>query len=201
MADKDVEIKGIEPLYRGFMTANRYHLRHRLFDGGWSEVMTRELVERSEVAAVLPYDVVLDKVVLIEQFRVGAMVDERQRPWLMEIVAGIQESGESLADLAIRETREEAGLVVKQLMPMYRYWVSPGMTNERVQMFCASVDASEAGGVHGLDAEHEDIRVHVCSAAEAFEWVESGRVCNAIGIMALQWLQLNYDRVRAVFGC
>jgi ADP-ribose pyrophosphatase len=195
LTKKDVKILSIEPVYKGFYRVEKYLLRHPLFAGGWSAPFTRELITRYRVAAALPYDPVADKVVLIEQFRVGALEDETS-PWLLEMVAGILTTGESLEELAKRETTEEAGLTAEELMPICDYWVSPGGTNERVALFCAKVDASHAGGIHGLADEHEDIRVHVFSSEEAFSMVRSGRINNAATIIALQWLELNLKKVQ-----
>ncbi len=185
----DVKIEQDEWLYRSFLKLKRYHLRHKLFSGNWSEVVTREMVARPRVAAVLPYDPVLDKVVLIEQFRPGALRDPHG-PWLLEVVAGVADGEESFEDLAQRELREEAGLTALELSLIARYWVSPGMCDEEVMLYCARVDASNAGGIHGLAHEHEDIKVHVMSTAEAFAALATGRVNNAMSIIALQWLQL-----------
>lgn len=195
MDRKDVEILEESWAYRGFLQLKCYQLRHKLFNGGWSDVLARELIVRPAVAGVLPYDPVLDKVVLIEQFRPGAL-DGPQAPWLMEIVAGIAEADESVEALAHREIQEEAGLKALALKLIYRYWVSPGMCNEQITLFCAKVDASDAGGIHGLPDEHEDIKVHVVTTAEAFALVENGQINNAMSLIALQWLQLNKGVLR-----
>ncbi|MDB2484577.1 ADP-ribose diphosphatase, partial [Gammaproteobacteria bacterium] len=68
---------------------------------------------------------------------------------------------------------------------------SPGISNERITLFCGRVDATQAGGIFGLDAEHEDIEVVVLSLADALAKVASGEINNAMSIIALQWLQLN----------
>lgn len=190
MHRKDVEILSENWLYRSFLKLKRYELRHKLFGGGWSDVLARELIGRPRVAGVLPYDPVLDKVVLIEQFRPGALNDPNG-PWLLEIVAGIAEGDEPVEDLAHREVREEAGLAIIELKLIYNYWVSPGMCDEQVALFCAKIDASNAGGIHGLTHEHEDIKVHVMSTAEAFALIDAGRLNNAMSLVALQWLQLH----------
>lgn len=187
----DVEILEKKILFQGFYRIEKYRLKHRLFAGGWSAPIDRELIIRYRVAAVLPYDPKLNKVVLIEQFRIGALADENS-PWLLEMVAGIlTEENESLENLAYRETREEAGIDAQALIPICDYWVSPGGTNERVALFCAKVDASNAGGLHGLIEENEDIRVHVFDAQYAFDLVRTGRINNAATIIALQWLELS----------
>jgi len=191
---KDVEIVSRETAYRGYFSIEAYKLRYRLFEGGWSESVEREVFERGQVAAVLPYDPKLNKVVLIEQFRVGALNDKRS-PWLLEIVAGVLEPDETPEQLAHREAKEEAGIEILEMIPMYHYWVSPGGCTERVKLFCGKVDASQAGGIHGLDHEHEDIRVHVVDVQEAFDMVRSGVINNALSIIALQWLELNLERM------
>lgn len=195
----DVEILEEKLLFQSFLKLKQYRLRHKLFNGGWSDVIVRETIPRPDVAAVLPYDPKLDKVVLVEQFRPGALKDAHG-PWLMEVVAGVAEGQELLEDLARRETREEAGLEVLALKLIHHYWVSPGICNERVALFCACVDASNAGGVFGLPHEHEDIKVHVLSPDEAFAAVTNGTLNNAMSIIALQWLQLNRQQLRAEWG-
>jgi ADP-ribose pyrophosphatase len=64
-------------------------------------------------------------------------------------------------------------------------------------LFCALADLGQAGGVHGLDDEDEDIRVHVPSFDEAMHWLAAGRIQNSPAIIALQWLALNRSRLRA----
>ena len=81
-------------LYRGFFTLKSFDLKHDLFDGGESKLLVRELLDRGQAAAVLPYDPVRDEVVLIEQFRIGAYEDPTG-PWLIEVVAGLREPGEN----------------------------------------------------------------------------------------------------------
>lgn len=190
----DIEILDDSWLCRSFLKLRRYQLRHKLFNGGWSDVVTREVVARPRVAAVLPYDPVLDKVILIEQFRPGAVCDP-QGPWLLEVVAGIAEGDESLEQLARRETREEAGLEAQELTLIAHYWVSPGMCDEKVALYCGKIDAQHAGGIYGLSQEHEDIKVHVMSSAEAFSALAKGRINNAMTIIALQWLQLHKQQL------
>lgn len=191
---RDVEIISHEVVFKGYFSIEKFVLKHRLHAGGWSGAMSREVFERGQVASVLPYDVERKKVVLAEQFRVGALKDERS-PWLVEIVAGVLEPGESPEQLAHREAAEEAGIVLESLTPIYNYWVSPGGCTERVSLFWSKVDSSTASGIHGLDDENEDIRVLVYDQEEAFEMVRSGVINNALTIIALQWLELNWKKL------
>ena len=73
MGRDDIEILLTETVYDSYLRVERHHLRHRRHDGDWTDVMTREIVERGHAVAVLPYDPARDEVVLIEQFRIGAM--------------------------------------------------------------------------------------------------------------------------------
>ncbi len=191
----DVEILRQDSCYQGFFRMNRYTLRHKLFAGGWCAPITRELFERGHAAAMLPYDPRRDEVVLLEQFRIGA-VDGIHSPWLLEMVAGIIEPGEVSAEVIHREAQEEAGLAVARSQFALSYLVSPGGTTERIDVFIGEVDSSLASGLHGLAEEGEDIRVHVVSREQAYGWVESGRIDNAATVIALQWLQLHLDQVQ-----
>ena len=198
MAD-GVELLGKSERYSGFFRNNGYRLRHRLFAGGWSGVIEREVFERGHAVGVLPYDPVADSIVLIEQFRIGALI-AGMSPWLIEVVAGIIEEGEAPEEVARRETLEEAGLEIQALMPMCRYLVSPGGSSESVLLYCGRVDSRGAAGIHGLAEEHEDIRVDRLPYEEAMRLLEEGRVTNSVSLIALQWLALHRDRVRAAWA-
>jgi ADP-ribose pyrophosphatase len=197
--NKDVEILEKSERYRGYFRIDRYRLRHRLFAGGWSGAFDREVFERGHAVGVLPYDPAADAIVLIEQFRIGALVAGME-PWLIEVVAGIVEEGEESEEVARREALEEAGLAIQALLPMCHYLVSPGASSEAVHLYCGRIDSRGAGGIHGLAEEHEDIRVDVLPYAEAMRWLAEGRITNATALIALQWLGLNRDRVRAAWG-
>ena len=192
---QDVEILDKKRVYEGVFRIDRYQCRHRLFKGGWTDVLTRELFERGHAVGVLLFDPHRDKVVLIEEFRIGAL-HHHATPWLIEIVAGVMNPGESPEEVALRESIEESGLAPTELMPILNYLVSPGGTTEKVWLFCGKVDSSKAGGIFGLPAEHEDIRVHVFNTVDAYQAVEEGTVVNAMTIIALQWLQINEHRVK-----
>ena len=152
--------------------------------------MTRELILRPRAVGVLLFDLAQQQVVLVRQIRVG-MLDEGQNPWLLELVAGMVEAGEEPIEVAARESLEEANTKPQDLLQICEYYNSPGISNERITLFCGRVDATQAGGIFGLDAEHEDIEVVVLSLADALAKVASGEINNAMSIIALQWLQLN----------
>lgn len=103
-----------------------YRFRHRLFNGEMSGEIKREIFERGHAAVLLPYDPVRDEVVLVEQVRIAAY-DTSETPWLLEMVAGMIEEGESVED-ARREALEEAGSVVGRTKPVLSY-SKPGWDN------------------------------------------------------------------------
>ncbi|SDA96132.1 ADP-ribose pyrophosphatase [Pseudomonas sp. NFACC15-1] len=194
-----VDIVKRETCFKGFYKLDRLVLRHELFAGGMSREISRELFVRHDAVCVLPYDPQRDEVVLIEQFRVGA-IGKTTNPWLVELVAGLIDKDEQPEEVAHREAQEEAGLVFAALWPMTRYFPSPGGSNEFVHLFLGRCDSTGAGGLHGLLEEAEDIRVKVWAYEDALQAVRDGRICNAASIIALQWLALNRDEVRGLWS-
>ena len=192
----DVELHARETLLDGFIKVDRFHLRHRLHAGGWSEQVSREIQLRGAVAAVIPYDPVRDMVVLIEQFRGGAFAAEDPYPWSTEIVAGIVEPGESPDEMARRETLEESGCVVGRLEQVMEFYSSPGGSTQKVVMFCGEISSDGVEGVYGLASEGEDIRAFAFPAGEVLDLVGNGTINNAVGIVGLQWLAMNRAALR-----
>ena len=181
--------------HSGFLTLARYRLRHGLYGGGWSEVVERERLEALNAAAVLLYDAVRDQVVLVEQFRIGAL-ELGRGAWLVEPAGGVVESGADPAAAALREALEETGCLAWDIEPIASVHVSPGVAAQRLHLFCARVDASQAGGLHGNRAEGEDIRALVLDAVHAIAGIGAGRLDTMAAIISLQWLALNRQRLR-----
>lgn len=193
----DADIERREVAFQGFFRLEKLTLKHKIFSGQWSNHFTREVFVRGNAVGVLLYDPHRDQILLIEQFRPGALYDESQSPWQFEIVAGMTEAGESSEDVVRREAMEEAGCTIEQLEFLMKYWVSPGGMDEQIELYCGMIDASQVReGVYGLDEENEDIRVELVSYAEAIQALQDGVINNAMAIIALQWLQLNRDRLR-----
>ncbi|MDF3030483.1 MAG: nudF [Moraxellaceae bacterium] len=192
---EDVVVEKRETLFQGFYRVDKLHLRHRQFAGGMGPVITREMFVRHPAVGLLVYDADADSVLLIEQFRVGALANEY--PWQMEIVAGLVEPGESQEMVARREAQEEAGVAVDLLEKVMEFLPSPGGSDESFTLFVARADLSMAGGIHGLPEEGEDIRVNVMSLNQALAALQRGRINNAPAIIALQWLALNKPRLQA----
>ncbi len=194
-----VDIVQRETCFQGFYRLDRVRLRHELFAGGMGREISRELFVRHDAVCVLPYDPQRDEVVLIEQFRVGAL-DKTANPWLVELVAGLIDKDEQPEEVAHREAQEEAGLTFSALWPMTRYFPSPGGSDELVHLYLGRCSSEGAGGLHGLEEEGEDIRVRVWALEDALQAVRDGQIANAASIIALQWLALNRDEVRGMWS-
>ena len=195
----DVEVIARERCHSGFYRLDRLRLRHRRFDGSWSPEMVREVFVPYRAIAVLPYDPQRDEVVLVEQFRIGPYVAGRP-PWLLEVVGGMLDQGETPEQVGRRETLEETGLEVRALERIAGFFPTPGGCSEYIDLFCGHVDAAAAGGLYGVAGEHEDIRAHVVPAEEAIAMAQRDGLDNAYSFIALFWLALNRDRLRRQWG-
>jgi ADP-ribose pyrophosphatase len=199
-APDSVEILARDTAYRGYVTVDRYRIRHGLYRGGMSGEISREVVERGRAVGVLLYDPAADAVVLIEQFRLPAKLAGFSG-WEIEIVAGMaDEDDASDADVARREASEEAGLAVKgEFIPIHRYLTTPGIATETIALFCGRVDSSGAGGIFGLEQEHEDIKVLVLPYRAAMALLRRDRISNGPTVVALYWLAANRTRLRRLW--
>ena len=200
MDSSDVEILGREAAYDGYLKIQRLRMRHRLYAGGTSGEIAREVIERGHAVAVLPYDPVRDEVVMIEQLRIGALLRGDAAPWLLEVIAGVVEPGEEGHEVARRESLEEAGLTIDEVTEILTHYTSPGILTETITLYHATVDAASAGGVHSLAAEGEEIRVHVLGFEAALAALAEGRITSGPAVVALQWLALNRAALRGEAG-
>lgn len=195
----DVEILERRTLYQGFFRMIEVKLRHRLYRGGWSKVMSRELFDRGDAVGILLYDPERDSVVMVEQIRMGTIT--RPGPhWMVELVAGIIDKDESEEQVARREVVEEADCEVLEIERIGSFYPSPGGSTEVITLFCGRVDSRNVGGFHGLEEEHEDIRVVVLPAEEAIAALDRDEYRNAITIVGLAWLGRHRQRLRAQWG-
>jgi ADP-ribose pyrophosphatase len=194
---QDFELKERVRKYAGFFNLDQYVIQHKLYSGKLSENISREVFERGDAVVLIPYDPLLDKVVLIEQFRPGA-IRAGDTPWMLEFIAGMFEEGEQPVEVAIREAKEEANLDIdaNNVSKVMKYLSSPGGMSEAIYLYLATIDSSAVGGVYGLPEEGEDILVHVMKRTKAMTLLSEGKITNAATIIGLQWLALNYDNVQ-----
>jgi len=192
---QDVRILERSAVYDGHFKMCRLTLEHRCFDGGWSGSLKRELFERGDAVGVLPYNPANDSLILVEQFRPGAVRGDSS-PWMLELIAGVVEEGESDEAVVHRESMEEAGCQLSDLMPVASFFPSAGACSEHVRLYCAKVEAAQVGSVLGLKSEGEDILVHEVARVDAMKLLANDEIPNGHTLVALQWLALHIDTVR-----
>lgn len=195
----DLEILDKTTVFQGFFRIERWQLRHKCFAGGWSQPMVREIFERGQAVVVLPYNAQTDELVLVEQFRVGAVSSGRS-PWLLEAIAGMIDPGQSAEETAIREAEEEAGITLTELWPMLSYFSSPGGSTEKISLYLGRLTQPVHSGLFGLASEHEDIKMHVMPRQTAMQLLANQQIDNAATVIALQWLALNLPQVQQRWG-
>ncbi len=187
-----VEIESNNYVHDGFFKVETLKLRHQCFSGTWSPWLDREQISHSDASAVLLIDPALQKLVLVEQFRVGLVNRLQTSPWLLEIVAGLVEKHESPQETMIREAKEEADCDIKAWLKIAEFYNSPGGFAEKTSIFCAKVDADQKEGIRGINAENEDIKVHVLDIQAVLAAFEQGLIISSSAtVIALQWLALN----------
>lgn len=183
-----VEIERQQRIYDGFFKLDQVTLSHERFDGTMSPRQTILNLERGDAVGVLLHDVQRDVLIFAEQFRYAAH-ERTGQGWILDIIAGMVEEGESAEQVARREAVEEAGYRLEELEFVATFFVSPGGSTERIHLFYAPFSAperlSEGGGV-----DDEDIRLVELPFDEAWAGVQDGRICDAKTIIALQWLRL-----------
>jgi ADP-ribose pyrophosphatase len=195
---KDFQIIDTKTVFQGYFSVEQVIFKNRLFKGGWSEAYQREIFERGSASAVILYDPSLEQVVLLEQFRPGALSSTKS-PWMIEVVAGIIEEGETPEKVAIREAEEEAGQVIDNLIEIGSYFTTPGGSTEKITLYCARVDASNANGIFGLEDENEDIRVFTMTLDEVSKGLGDGLFENATALIAMQYILLNKQKLNELW--
>ncbi|GMG83765.1 hypothetical protein LNKW23_29790 [Paralimibaculum aggregatum] len=196
----DVEVAARRRVYRGFVAVDEMRLRHKRFDGSWSAEMGRTAVLWGDAVTVLPYDARRDRVLLIEQFRPAPMARGDRCPWCIEVIAGRVDADEDAVDTARREAREEAGLELGCLVETGLYYTTPGLSAEALRGFVGEADLPHAGGLYGLDGEHEDIRAFVLDFDVAMAAVGRGEVNTGPALVALLWLAANRGGLRRAWA-
>jgi ADP-ribose pyrophosphatase len=193
---RDIRVLDDQTVWSGHYSMRRITLQHRRFAGGWSDPVVREVFERGDAVAVLPYDPVSDSLVMIEQFRPGAIRGD-DSPWMLELIAGVVEVGERDEEVVHREAMEEAACELAELVPIATVFPSAGACTEQVRLFCGRVNKAAIGGLHGLQEEGEDILVHAVTRADALKMLAQNRIPNGHTLIALQWLHIHGEALRA----
>ncbi|WP_295049221.1 NUDIX domain-containing protein [uncultured Paracoccus sp.] len=200
-APEDVQMIARDEAFAGYFAVQVCHLRHRTHAGGMTPALRREVFVSGDAVVVLPWDPLRDRVLLIEQFRMAPMLRRDPQPWLLEPVAGRVDAGETVEDAARREAQEEADLTLTRLFPAINHYPSPGALGEYLYLFVGIADLPDGiEGVHGLEAEAEDIRGHLIPRAELTRMTLGGQVANGPLAMIALWLEVRHRALRAELG-
>lgn len=192
----DMEITEAAIPLRRYLRIDTFRFRHRLFSGEWGAARNYDVLRRGRAVGIVLYDPDRDSVVLVEQFRLPAVL-AGSSPWQLEAAAGMIDTDETPEAVAIRETSEETALnLLGDPILIQRYLPSAGGSDESVVLFCGRVDSTSAGGVHGLPEEHEDIRVVVKTLTEIEAMLDAGAIESGHTLIALYWLLRHRDYLR-----
>jgi ADP-ribose pyrophosphatase len=99
---------------------------------------------------------------------------------LLELCAGKLEPGEDPIESAGRELEEETGFSAASLVPLGRFYTSPGFTNELMHVF----EATDLTPVPRRLEPGEDIEVVLRTREEVEEAIRSGALCDGKTIAA-----------------
>ncbi|QFT60031.1 ADP-ribose pyrophosphatase [Sulfitobacter sp. THAF37] len=183
--------------YAHFFALDDMKVRFEHFDGSMSPVADRAVFIAADAALVLPYDPRRDRVLLVEQMRMGPLARGDRTVWQLEPIAGHIDPGEAPRNAAIREAREEAGLTLQAIEPIAEVYASPGNSTEFYYIFLGIADLPDAAeGIGGLPEEGEDIRAHVLSFDALMDLVDGFGAANAPLGLAAFWLARHRDRLR-----
>ena len=199
-AHPDVEIAHTQTISGRHLRIDIFEFRHRLFSGEWSVERSYDVLRRGQAVAIVLYDPDHDRVVLVEQFRLPALL-AGSSPWQLEVAAGLIDTDETPQAVAMRETHEETGLTLMgEPIRIQGYLPSSGGSDESVVLFCGRVDSTAAAGVHGLPEEHEDIRVVVKTLAEVEALLDTGAIESGHTLIGLYWLLRHRDHLRRLWS-
>ena len=193
-----IDIAAQRRAYANYFALDEYDLQHERFDGQMTRPATRAVFLAADAALVLPYDPVRDRVMVVEQMRVGPMARGDGACWQYEPIAGRLDPGEAAEEAVRREAQEEAGLVLGALYPVAESYASPGNSSEFYYSFLGLADLpDESAGTGGLEAENEDIRSRLMSFDALMTLCDDQQIANTPLVMIAYWLARHRDRLRS----
>ena len=193
---EDVAIKSSHRPLMDFFDVVEETLQFQTFAGGRSNEVQRISLLAGDAVTVLPYDPATDQVLVIRQFRHGAFSRGDANPWCVEPAAGRIDPFETPEDAALRELREETGVVARDLHRIASYYPTPAAVSEHLTSFVATCDLSgKDGHIGGLAGENEDIMSHVIPFSSLMDLVQSGAANTGPLVLSALWLQNERHRL------
>ncbi len=200
-AGRRVEIRSQQRLFDDFFKIDELIVRHERYDGSMSNEERRLVFERGDAIAVLLFDRDARSVVLVEQFRPPTLIAHRRDDpastdgWIVELVAGMIDAGETAKQAAIREVFEETGYQIVDPRPIGKFFSSPGGSDERFFLFFARVGEAQRHGNGGGIANEEDIRAFQLGVDALFDRLAQGAIDDPKLAIAAYWLKDNIAKL------
>jgi ADP-ribose pyrophosphatase len=200
-AGRRIEIRGQKRLFDDFFKIDELIVRHRRYDGSMSSDERRLVFERGDAVAVLLFDEEARAAVLVEQFRPPTLIARRRddpastEGWIIELVAGMIDQGETAEQAAIREVFEETGYRIANPRFIGQFFSSPGGSDERFSLYFAPVGNAQREGNGGGLAGEEDIKVFQLGVDDLFGELARGAIEDPKLAIAAYWLKDNIDRL------
>jgi len=198
-----VEIRSQNRLLDDFFKVDEIFVAHEQYDGTMSKPQRRLNFERGDAVGVLLFNTDTRSVVLVEQFKVPTLIGRRRDDptttdgWIVEVMAGMINPGETAEQTAVRETLEETGYTIKDPELICKFLSSPGGTSERIFLYFATVsDSARPGKGGGLKGE--DVKVVQISVNDLIERLRNGLIEDPKLAIAAYWLQANIARVESL---
>ncbi len=177
-------------VFDGFFKIDEIVYSHRQFDGEMSENKKRLVCNRGDSVGVLIYNQDLNRVILVEEFKVPTMDKGRSEGWIVETMAGGIRENETGLEAAKREAIEETGYALRNPELIGSFFSSPGGLSERIFLYFAIVRnsdrVSEGGGVR---SEGEDVRVVELYPEELYARLEKMEIEDPKLLIATQFMR------------
>jgi len=160
-----------------------------IFNGNTIKVMERtvsfdkknddfEYVERKDVALIIPIGND-SRLIMTKQYR--ASLDD----YIIEFPAGKINSGEDIREAAIRELREETGIVANELNQIGQFYSSPHFSDELITVFVAK----ELTQLQSKPTSKEHISIIELNVDNIKELINNGEILDMKSILAFYLLK------------
>jgi len=197
-ANGDVDVHTYEPPIGSFFRLQGFEVDHEQFDGTRSGNLKREVFMAVDAVMVLPYDAKRDRILLVEQIRMGPLMRGDPNPWSLEPIAGMVDARETPREAGLRESLEEAGLTITQTERMLAFYAAPGGTTDYFTCYLGLCDLPVTDSyTGGLATESEDLKLHTIDFQQAFDMIATGEINAGPLITMLYWLDKERTRLRA----
>jgi|AntRauTorcE11897_2_1112592.scaffolds.fasta_scaffold07361_2 ADP-ribose pyrophosphatase len=153
-----MKIKNRNILYKGYYQLEELELETRK---GYR--IQRELFMNKNGVCAIVYNRSTDKYIFVNQWRPS--IEE----YILEVVAGSIEKGESPIDAIKKEVIEETGYKPSTIKYIRNFYVSPGAITENVNLFFVEVETKISDEL-GAEGEHEDIELIEMSLEEVIDY-------------------------------